>query len=141
MACSNHASAIFKNLDQCQSLKLMLELHTAKLDSLCADGTKLSKKKQYLGQTKFEYSIGISVSIQIYVKQCIFPIGTCRSHKGTSRSHLIFILQRLVFEVYTYMWMIDVFKAILISSFFLSCTAVISVRRNYFRGFKNHQNI
>ena len=56
----------------------MLELHTAKLDSLCADGTKLSKKKQYLGQTKFEYSIGISVSIQIYVKQCIFLIGTCR---------------------------------------------------------------
>lgn len=65
----------FKNLDQCQSLKLlMLELHTAKLDSLCADGTKLSKKKQYLGQTTFEHSSGISVSIQRYVKQCFFQL-------------------------------------------------------------------
>lgn len=60
----------FKNLDQCQSLKLMLELHTAKLDSLCADGTKLSKKKQYLGQTTFEYSIEMSVSSQRYVENC-----------------------------------------------------------------------
>ena len=38
------------------------------------------QKKQYLGQTTFEYSIGISVLIQIYVKQCIFPIGTIREH-------------------------------------------------------------
>ena len=60
----------FKNLDQCQSLKLMLELHTAKLDSLCADGTKLSKKKQYLGQTTFEHSIEMLVSSQSHVKNC-----------------------------------------------------------------------
>ena len=48
----------------------MLELHTAKLDSLCADGTKLSKKKQYLGQTTFEYSIEVLVLSQRHVENC-----------------------------------------------------------------------
>ena len=43
----------FKNLDQCQSFKLMLELHTAKLDSLCTDGTKLKQKRAIFRTTDF----------------------------------------------------------------------------------------
>ena len=40
------------------------------------------QKKQYLGQTTFEYSVGISVSIQRYV--CMFfqlaPVDPVREH-------------------------------------------------------------
>ena len=60
----------------------MLELHTAKLDSLCADGTKLSKKKQYLGQSTFEYSLGIPVSSYRHVENCPEAIGAIFTLSG-----------------------------------------------------------